>query len=220
MNSMAIISGLLGGLIAVGLVEASEKRGSKKGFSKRTPPPSPGDIIEDPFEKLHEICALLDKLGAKYEVHRDDDPNDEFYNNSYPHEKYGYAVYINLQNPYSDNKRMGFEIIEESGISLGFDYYIRNSYSENGFREIMKNCEQILTNEVCVESLFLGGVWKCYRVIPRLDLEDVNILEQFAGDVSPKEVKRLSERYGAEIRFDFWNPKFDKVVTIERKETV
>lgn len=216
MNPMAIISGLLGGLIAVSLIEASEKRDAKKA-RQNLPPPPPDDFIEDPHKKQPEICALLDSLGVKYEVHRDDDPNDKFYTDSYSHEEFGYAVYIDLQNPYSDDKRMGFEISDTDGITLTFGYYIRDSY-EGGFRVMMRDCKQILTNEVCIGSLFIGGVWKGYRVVPRRELEDIDIYERFTFGISPKELKHLSEKYGAEIRFEFWNPKFDKTVTIERKD--
>lgn len=217
MIPMSIISGLLGGLIAVELIKASEKREAKK--ARQNPPPPPlDDFIEDPHKKQSEICALLDRLGVKYEVHRDDDPNDKLYANYYSHEEYGYAVYIDLQNPYSDDKRMGFEISDTDGITLDFDYYIRDSYySENGFRAIMKDCEQILTNEVCIGSLCIGGVLKDFQVISRRELENIDISKRFALDMSPKGVKRLSEKYGAEIRFEFWDPKFDKTVTIERK---
>lgn len=161
-------------------------------------------------EIAEDICCLLDELSVKYKIYGKDD--NEF---SYLEEN---ELSIGISNPYVSH---AIFINLQREISLFFaDWHAHYCYDEADFSEFCETLAAILKNTVCSASVFLGEdrKWNGSVLAEKSNVESKPPEEAFAGNRIMAQVYREQwEKNGGEVRFVFWNPKYNKIVTIERK---
>lgn len=164
-------------------------------------------------ETAKDICCLLDELGAKYKIYVKDD--NEY---SYLEEN---ELSIRIPNPYCSH---AIFINLQSEISIYFaDWHGHYCYDETDYAEFCETLSAILNNSVCSASVFLGEgedcKWNGSTLAEKSDIENMSPEEAYAGNCIMAQVKREQwEKNGATVRFVFWDPKYNKTVTIEKDD--
>lgn len=169
--------------------------------------------MEEEFQsvdKLDEVCALLDELAVKYEDHYNDD--NEF--------SYLADGEVSIKIPDSFIERTMF-IDFQGEISLYFaDWHAHYCLDETYYAEFRETLTAILKNDLCSAAYFYGEElkWGGSTLALRADVENKPPDEAFAGNRIMAQVYREKwENDGAEVRFLFWNPKYDKIIAIEKR---
>lgn len=91
--------------------------------------------------------------------------------------------------------------------------------SQEDYSELKQTILKILQNEVCSASLWygedekkwLGSLW-----INKTELEQP-ISQMFGFVWKTKEFRKRLNRFGGEVRFRFWDSKFDKTILLPKK---
>ena len=163
------------------------------------------------WDKLDEICALLDALSVKYEIHRHDGDEFSYLNNG--------EICVKIPNPYSE-RTIFIDLQDEISLFFGPEWHEHYYLTKGDFDDFFDTLAGILKNEYCSAAVFIGEDlrWGGSMLSDRKTIAENSAEEIFAG--SHKEAKELRsswEEKGAEVRFCFWNPTDDKTVVIERK---
>ncbi len=165
-----------------------------------------------PVVRLEDICALLDGLGCRYTLHQNDEDYFSYLKND--------EVSVEIPNPYTE-RTMFIDFQDEISLFFGEDWHCHYSPDEECFHELCKTIRGIMSNELCSVGKFSGEGRQFGGCLGAKSNECKRFGEYFAVPVS-----RLIEEYSEawadedeniEVRFKFWNPKFDKTVKIEKK---
>lgn len=162
-------------------------------------------------EIAEDIYRLLDAPGIKYKIQSKDDNEYSYLEEnelsiSIPNPYLSHAIFINLQ----------------SEISLFYaNWHAHYLYDETDHAEFCETLAAILNNMLCSASVFLGEGDECKLnesvLAEKSDVESKPPEEAFAGNRIMAQVDREQwEKNGSTVRFVFWNPKYNKTVTIER----
>lgn len=176
--------------------------------------------------EIKEICSKLEDLlkesGSEFETCW-----------GYNKEIYGSAdnnFKITVKNPHI-NRNMSIDIYE-SGEELGshadfnFTYFNRSFNYFNEIPDMLEMVRGFLTSEMGGSEIYLGKKHKLSQLggVYRKDVESMPPLEclytgphRHYGGAMPKQIKGQCLRYGAELRFIFWDPQYDRSVIIEKE---
>lgn len=171
------------------------------------------------FDMVAGLDDMLEKLGVECAIHRggdealpDYDEDDVCFVAINPHTDRNAEVYFSKCS-VSDSDFSDYEM------TLCFaDWHAHFSQSE--FSELSEILRGFLTNEEGVASVFLGTErrWNGSSNVSRSDVETKPPDEAFAGThIMAQVYKERWEKDGAEVRFLFWEPKYDKIITIEKR---
>lgn len=169
------------------------------------------------FDMLAGLDDMLEKLGVECAIHRggdealsDYDEDDACIIAINPHTDRNVEIYFSY---YSDSDFSKFEL------TLCFaDWHAH--FSQSKFSDLSEMLRGFLTNEEGVASVFLGTElrWNGSSNVSRSDVETKPPDEAFAGTrIMAQVYKERWEKNGAEVRFLFWDPKYDKIYTIEKR---
>jgi len=165
-------------------------------------------LVDEVLDILIDIDDLLEELDCRYDIHRDSDEE-------YPDYTENDACII-VSNPYIDrNTKIEITKSEEwSEITLFF----AEGHAHYGFDdlpELLDDIRAIITNEIGDGEIYLGEERRPSMggFVYRADVETKPPADCFGIRITADDL----ENEGAEIRFKFWNPKFDKTVVIKRK---
>lgn len=164
------------------------------------------------FDMLAGLDDMLEKLGVECAIHRGGDE-------ALPDYDENDACFVAI-NPHTDrNAEIYFSDYSDYEMTLCFaDWHAHFSQSE--FSELGEILRGFLTNEEGVASVFLGTErrWNGSSNVSRSDVESKPPDEAFAGTrIMAQVYKERWEKDGAEVRFLFWDPKYDKIITIEKR---
>lgn len=165
----------------------------------------------EPIDKLEDICRLLDDLGCKYKVHRHDDGEFSYLDDS--------EVSVKIPNPY-DDRTMYIDLQGEISLYFGEEWHAHYYADEHDYQEFIATLRGILTNELCSVADFLGEEreWGGSTLAEKSDIESKPPEEAYAGNrIMAQVYKEKWEKSGAEVRFLFWDPKYNKIITVEKR---
>lgn len=171
--------------------------------------------------EIKDICSkvekLLKKLGCEFEVCW-----------GYIKDITGSAddnVQIIVKNPHI--KRNMTIDIQGYNSSIEFNLaYFSCSFRFDAISDALDMIRGFLTSEMGGSEIYLGKKHNLSQLggVYRKDVESLPPLECLYtgplihyGDAMPKQIKGQCLRYGAEIRFIFWNPQYDRSVIIEKE---
>lgn len=164
------------------------------------------------FDMLAGLDDMLEKLGAECAIHRGGDETLPDYDEDD-------ACFVAI-NPHMDrNAEIYFSVFSDYEMTLCFEDWHAH-FSQSEFSELSEILRGILTNEEGVASVFLGTERRRNGSsnVSRSDVESKPPDEAFAGTrIMAQVYKERWEKDGAEVRFLFWDPKYDKIITIEKR---
>lgn len=167
------------------------------------------------WDKLDEICGILDEIGVKYEVHRHDEGEFKYLNDD--------EICVKIPNPYTDdmNRTVFIDLQDEISLYFGAEWHAHYYLTEEDYREFCETLSGFMKNELCSAAVFFEDDlrWGCSMLADRKSVIEKSAEEIFADDEpeDAREFRQSWEEKGAEVRFRFWNPANDKTVVIERK---
>lgn len=167
----------------------------------------------EPIDKLDEICALLDELEVKYEVHYQDEGEFSFLADG--------EVSIKVPDPYIE-RIMFIDLQGEFSLYFGEEWHDHYYCDNEGFQDLCDTIKGIINNEMCSSAVFYGedlqwgGSW--------LSVKDDKIRECCSGyyintmsnHINEYKKDWESKKMYSELRFKFWDPKYDRIVTVEK----
>ncbi|MDE7362607.1 MAG: hypothetical protein K2N38_11815 [Oscillospiraceae bacterium] len=158
---------------------------------------------------LETVISLLDELVCKYELHSFGDAEYSWLGED--------ELSIMVINPNADRN---MEIDFQNEISLFFAEW-HDHFPLDETEEMCTVITGIVRNEICSRAHFhgseqqWGGSGLSCKDIPRLsDFQYIPTIDE--------EIAEYTKAWGGmeevnEVRFKFWNPKFDKTVVIEKR---
>ena len=167
----------------------------------------------DPLDKLDEVCELLDGLSVKYEVHWHDDGEFSYLNDD--------EAAIKIPNPYTV-RTMFIDFQDEISLFFGEEWHEHYFLCEHFYKEFLETLSGFLKNELCSAAVFIGDErrWGGSMMSTKAEVGEKSAEEVFAGPFpDPKEVEEYRNSWsekGAEVHFLFWDPRYDKIVTVEK----
>lgn len=168
----------------------------------------------EPFDKLSDVCDLLDELSIKYEVHKHD--NNEF---SYLNED---EISIKVPDPFTE-RTMFIDFQDEISLFFGEEWHEHYYPSNNFFDEFLETLAGLLKNELCSAAVFIGDErrWGCSRLSSKAEVSQKSAEEIFSEPCpipgEAEELRHSWEEKGAEVHFLFWDPTYDKTVIYEKR---
>lgn len=165
-------------------------------------------LVDEIIDILNDVDDLLEELGCEYDIHRDSDEEFPDYTEN--------DACVIVFNPYVDRNMM-IEITkseEWSEITLYFAEQHAH-YAFDNLPGLLDDIRAIITNELGDGEVCLGKERRPSMggYVLRADVENKPPVECFGVQITDNEWEKL----GVEVRFKFWNPKFDKTVVIEKK---
>lgn len=165
-------------------------------------------LVDEVLDILNEIDDLLEELGCEHDVHRDKD--EEF-----PDYTENNACVIAF-NPHAD-RNMTIEITKSEEWSEMTLYFAEQHahYAFDELSELLGDVRAIIANELGDGEVYRGEKRRPSMggYVSRADVETKPPADCFGVSVSESEW----EKDGAEIRFKFWDPKFDRTVVIKKR---
>lgn len=166
-------------------------------------------LDDELFDMLLEIDDIIEEFGVECDIHRDSD-------DCFPDYSENDACVIVINPNIDRNVEMYFS---DKEITLCFaDWHAH--YATSDFSELRDTFRDLLTNVQCAASVYLGAElrWNESSNILRIDAESMTPDEAFAGSrIMAQVYKERWEKNGAEVRFLFWDPNYDKIITIEKR---
>ena len=98
-----------------------------------------------PVDRLDDTCGLLDSLGCKYTVHRNDEDEFSFLKDG--------EVSVKIPNPYTE-RTMFIDFQEEISLFFGDEWHDHYSPDEECFQELCETIKGIINNELCSVGCF------------------------------------------------------------------
>ncbi|MDE7229074.1 MAG: hypothetical protein K2N56_01215 [Oscillospiraceae bacterium] len=149
---------------------------------------------------ITEISGLLEKLGSKFDIKRENDSC------------------VIIHNPHTD-RNLTLEITKSDVLSEMTLYFAEQHwhYGFDRLPELLETIRAIIENKIGDGEVYLseerrhsfgGNVY-------RADIESKPYAECF-GSIMSGYVDEQCRKNGAEIRFKFWDPQYDKTVIIEK----
>lgn len=150
---------------------------------------------------ITEISGLLEKLGSKFDVQRE---NDDC---------------VIIHNPHTD-RDLTVEISKPDVLSEMTLYFAEQHfhYGFDKLPELLDTVRAIIENEIGDGEFYLGEERRHSfgGNVYRSDVESKPYAECF-GSIMSGYVDEQCRKNGAEIRFKFWDPQYDKTVMIEKE---
>lgn len=166
-----------------------------------------------PVKKMEEICNLLESLGCKYTVHRNDEDEFSFLKDG--------EVSVKIPNPYTE-RTMFIDFQDEISLFFGGEWHCHYS-SEEDFRELCETIRGIMNNELCSVGRLSEDGHQYGGCLGAKSDDFIKLGEYYAEPVS-----RLIEEYkeawskndeNTEVHFLYWDPKDDRVIVFGRHNT-
>lgn len=168
----------------------------------------------EPLDKLEDVCALLDELSVKYEVHRDDEGGFSYLKDD--------EASIKIPNPYTD-RTMFIDFQDEISLFFGAEWHEHYFLCERYYNELCETLFGLLKCELCSAAVFIGEErrWGGSMMSTKTEVAERSAEEIFAGPYpdpgETKEYRKAWSEKGAEVHFLFWDPSYDKIVVIEKE---
>lgn len=171
----------------------------------------------DALDKLNEVCRLLDGLSVNYEIHRHDEGEFSYLKDD--------EASIKISNPYTD-RTMFIDFQDEISLFFGKEWHEHYFLTEYYLKELLETLSGFLKNELCSAAVFTGEDrrWGGSMMSTRADVAEKSAEDIFAGPYSDhgevEEYRKAWSEKGAEVHFLFWDPRFDKIVIIEKESAL
>lgn len=168
-------------------------------------------LTDEVLDILIEIGDLLEKLGCEFDIHRDSDEEFPDYT-----ENDGCII---VHNPHTD-RNLTVEITKSDMLSE-MTFYFAEQHCHYGFDELpelLDTIQAIIENEIGVGEIYQGEERRFFMSanVYRSDVESKPYAECF-GSLMSGYVEEQCRENGAEVRFKFWDPQYDRSVIIEKE---
>ena len=167
----------------------------------------------DPVDKLDEVCALLDKLTVKYEVHYHDEGEFSFLADG--------EVSIKVPDPYID-RIMFIDLQGEFSLYFGEEWHDHYYYDNDGFQDLCDTIKGIINNEMCSTAVFYGedlkwgGSWLSVNGDKIREFCSGYYVSTMSNHIDEYKKDWAHKKTYSELRFKFWDPQYDRTVTVKK----
>lgn len=164
----------------------------------------------DVLDRLGDVCALLDKMLVKFEVHRHDDSEFSYLKDS--------EVCVKIPNPRVE-RAIYIDFQDEISLFFGKEWHEHYSPDEYDYNEFRDTLSGFLKNELCSAAVFIGDErrWGGSMTSSKKEVAEYSAEEIMAFHEDVEEYRKSLEKKGAEIRFLFWDPSYDKIAVFEKR---
>ena len=163
--------------------------------------------IENTLDKREELCELLS--GYSYEIHQKD-------NGEYHYLEEG-DICITVQN-MDGSKVMYLDLEEEFTLSFGA-FHAHFGCFLMDYQQLTDEIKGILANKVASASIYCHYEeqleWMGSCTIATDEVEHKSVEQIFSYVYRIREFRERLEKYGGEVRYEFWDSAHDKIMKIE-----
>lgn len=156
---------------------------------------------------------LLDELALNYEVHYHDDGEFSFLEDG--------EVSIKVPDPYID-RTMFIDFQGEISLYFGTEWHDHYYPEESSFQDVCDTINGIINNEMCSSAVFYGedlkwgGSWLSVNGDKIREFCSGYCINTISNHINEYKKDWADKETYSELRFKFWNPEYDRIVTVEK----
>lgn len=166
--------------------------------------------VENTLDKKEELCELFE--GYSYEIHQKD-------SEEYCYMKDG-DICITVKNN-DGSKKLYVDLNEEFTLSFGA-FHSHYDCSQSSYEELIGDLKGILDNRIGAASIYHFYneklIWMSSLMISIEEVTTQTVRQIFHHVYHTKDYRNDLDQYGGEVRYDFWDSQYDKIILIDKKK--